>query len=354
MYVIESDSSSTCIFCMDQDGNLRREFINHKGETPDVTTFPVLYSAEEIVIILPSGLRHLTDLRVKLDDITLTKMFNCAIEMPEYNQTVYDIARQVRQAFPAISASIVVGSAFYKNLPLVERIYALPEKFIEQYARYGSDGLCHFGAARSIQSDDPVSHKVVSIHLCDQPSITGWENGVVKFSSAGYSPLEGLISANGCGSIDPSIPLMLTEEGFDPDEIANLLARSSGWNALVGRPLSIQQLLEDNNDTATVAREILLDQITAQIGAATASLAGLDALVFVVNNIIDAHALIQLITPRFSWVGYHPRSKPLKAGGRLIISDESSSLKAYVITYDPISIINTWLPPNPISFCDSK
>jgi acetate kinase len=339
---------------MDQDGILGKEFIGHKSETPDVTTFPKLYTAEEIVIILPSGLRHLTDLRVKLDDHTLAMMFNCAIEMPEYNQTVYDIARQVRQAFPAISASIVVGSAFYKNMPLVEHRYALPGKYIEQFARYGSDGLCHFGAARSIQADDPVSRKVVSIHLCDQPSITGWKNGDVKYSSAGYSPLEGLISANGCGSIDPSIPLMLAEEGFDPDEIANLLVRSSGWNAVVGRPLSIQQLIEDNNDSATVAREILLDQITAQIGAATASLAGLDAMVFVVNNIIDAHALIQLITPRFSWVGYHPRSKPLKAGGCLIISDESSSFKVYVINYDPISIINTWIPAIPVSYSDSK
>ena len=159
------------------------------------------------------------------------------------------------------------------------------------------------------------------------------------YSSMGYSPLEGMISADGCGSIDPGIPLMLAEGGLTPWEIRRSLVRDSGWNALTGQRVGIDDLCDSSRPENAAACKILLDQVIEQIGSACSAMGGLDAIVFSVDSIDGSNQMMTRVISRLGWLGCHPSAKPVLLDGRLLLSGENSSIQVLALEYSPLEII---------------
>ena len=114
--------------------------------------FPGSPETGEVVLILPTGLDILTQKMTKLDADVLNQLSECARRLPEYDQTAYEIARQLISQFPNLPVHVLCNSAFFTELPLYERSYAIdPHLFQSTYQRFGGDGLCHFGAVSAIQ-----------------------------------------------------------------------------------------------------------------------------------------------------------------------------------------------------------
>ena len=163
------------------------------------------------------------------------------------------------------------------------------------------------------------------------------------YSSTGYSPLEGMISADGCGSIDPGIPLMLAEAGYTPREIRRALVQHSGWNALPGRRVGVEELCDASQPDHATACKILLDQVIEQIGSACSAMGGLDAIVFSVGSIEGPNQMMTRVISRLGWLGCKPSAKPVSVDGWLLLSGENSSIQLMALEYSPLEIIQKFL-----------
>jgi acetate kinase len=99
----------------------------------------------------------------------------------------------------------------------------------------------------------------------------------------GFTPLEGLVMATRSGSIDPGIATWLaTERGLSPAEIGDALEHRSGLLALGGSE-DMREILAGAGAGAPapmLALAVYIHHLRASIAAMTASLGGLDAVVF--------------------------------------------------------------------------
>jgi acetate kinase len=99
----------------------------------------------------------------------------------------------------------------------------------------------------------------------------------------GFTPLEGLVMATRSGSVDPGLVLWLAQrQGVPVAELAEGLERGAGLNGLAGTPDMREVLARAGagDEAAQLAFDVYVHRLRAAIGAMTASLQGIDALVF--------------------------------------------------------------------------
>lgn len=344
MYVIEPRIDGVHIHWQDGAG-VHKLAVDYDHSKPvDIHNFPNLAAAGEIFLVIPTGLDVLTELKTILDAESLSKLSECASRLPEYNQSAFEIADQLQKECGAIPVHLIINSAFFQDLPETEKGITIdPGLFRHKYLRFGSDGLCHYGAMMAVESALSDSHRLISIHLGNQPSITAWMDKSPVFSSQGYSPLEGLISASGCGSIDPGIPLLVCVDGYPPASLRRDLILNGGWNSLIGEPIDIFGLVDQAEEGNTLPLDILLDQLVEGIGSACSILAGVDTIAFSVDSLQGSLPLISCITARLEWLGFKPRKSSAKLADFDILSGQDSKIKIIVADYSPINIINAFL-----------
>jgi acetate kinase len=99
----------------------------------------------------------------------------------------------------------------------------------------------------------------------------------------GFTPLEGLVMATRSGSVDPGLVLWLADHvGMPPAELASTLEHRSGLLGLAGTA-DMRLILsgaEAGDEAALLALGVYLHRLRSSIAAMTASLGGLDAIVF--------------------------------------------------------------------------
>jgi acetate kinase len=99
----------------------------------------------------------------------------------------------------------------------------------------------------------------------------------------GFTPLEGLVMATRSGDVDPGLVLWLQQHGgLSVEQIADGLEHESGLKGLGGSD-DMREVLAAaaaGAGAARLARDVYLHRLRAGIAAMTASLGGLDLLVF--------------------------------------------------------------------------
>ncbi len=115
-------------------------------------------------------------------------------------------------------------------------------------------------------------------------SITAIDGGKSIDTSMGFTPLDGVIMGTRCGNIDASLVLYLMEKkGFTPKEMSDYLNKKSGYLGISGftnDDRDIRKAAAEGNKRAQLAGDILRYGIKKYIGAYTAAMGGLDAVVF--------------------------------------------------------------------------
>ncbi len=196
----------------------------------------------------------------------------------------------MREYLPQVKNFAVFDTGFYRNLPLVSKLYALPMKYFEGgIERFGFHGLSHESAARqACQKEKKIfeKSKIISIHLGGGSSITAIFKGQPIETSMGFTPLEGLVMQTRCGDLDPSIVLKLVAEA-SPDkllalkEVSEILNSNSGLKGLSGFENFLDLLAALKKDqSARLAFEIYIHRLKKYLGAYWALLDGVDLIVF--------------------------------------------------------------------------
>jgi acetate kinase len=192
----------------------------------------------------------------------------------------------VSAALPSIPAVACFDTAFHATMPAWAATYALPAEWRRRWAvrRYGFHGLSHaWVARRATELLEQPARRIVSCHLGAGASLCAIQDGRSVDTTMGFTPLEGLVMATRSGSVDPGLLLWLLERSrLSERELAGALEHESGLLALAGTAdmREVQARAGAGDETARLAFEVYLHRLRAGIGAMSASLGGLDALVF--------------------------------------------------------------------------
>jgi acetate kinase len=201
------------------------------------------------------------------------------------NLTGIQVAQEL---FPAATQVAVFDTAFHQTIPAAAYRYAVPNALYEEHGVrvYGFHGTSHLYVTKQAIAHlgKPAAEtNLITAHLGNGCSITAVKGGHSIDTSMGFSPLAGLIMGTRSGDIDPALPYFLgTSLDMSFAEIDHLLNKESGMLGLTGQNdlRDIEARQENGDPDAQLALDMYAYRIKKYIGAYSAILGHLDALVF--------------------------------------------------------------------------
>jgi acetate kinase len=194
----------------------------------------------------------------------------------EIAETIFTTAKQI----------VVFDTAFHQTMPKEAYKYAIKNSFLEthQIRAYGFHGTSHkYVSEKAIAYLGTKSRNIISIHLGNGCSISAIKNGKSIENSMGFAPMNGLIMGTRSGDLDPSVIFYLMNTlNKTADEVNNLLQKNSGMQGLTGYSdlREISEKAEKGDSSCQEALALAGYRIRKFIGAYTAILNGLDAIIF--------------------------------------------------------------------------
>lgn len=209
-------------------------------------------------------------------------------------------------ACPSVPQVASFDTAFHRTMEPVATRYALPRQFeAEGIRRYGFHGLSYAYISARLRELDPVAAggRVIVAHLGSGASLCAMRDGRSVDTSMGFSTLDGLVMATRPGNLDPGVLLHLMQaRGMSADEVSDLLYRRSGLLGVSGVSGDMRTLLASSDPAAKDAVELYVHRIVREIGALTAVLGGLDALVFTGGVGENAEPIREAVCERLGWL----------------------------------------------------
>ena len=188
---------------------------------------------------------------------------------------------------PGVPQVLVMDTAFHQTMPDYAYTYPIKYEVAEKYAirRYGAHGTSHrYVSAKALEILGNRDAKIVTCHLGNGSSISAVNGGRCVDTSMGLTPLEGIIMGSRCGSIDPAVvPFVMEREGISVDEMGDWMNKECGLKGVSGISSDLREVMkamDEGNDRARLAVDILVYGIKKYIGAYAAAMNGVDCIVF--------------------------------------------------------------------------
>ncbi|MCF7835142.1 acetate kinase [Candidatus Gracilibacteria bacterium] len=264
---------------------------------------------------------------------------------PIHNKINLECIMDCKKLFPKAKQIAVFDTAFSQTMEEENYIYAIPYKYYKKYKirKYGFHGISHhfvydklINEFKKIKLKNSKNLKVITCHVGNGASISAIKNGKVIQNSMGMTPLEGLIMGTRSGDIDPAIiPFLAKKEKLSAEQVENILNKESGLKGLRGKSGDMRDIVaayKAGDKKAKMIVKMYVNRIIKYIGAYTALLGGVDAIVMTAG-VLERSALIRkLICKKLEWLGVKIDSKKnnsnLKEGE---ISSKDSKVKVIVI-----------------------
>ena len=237
----------------------------------------------------------------------------------------------------------VFDNAFHSTMPAEAYTFPVPYKYYQKYQvrKYGFHGTSHrFVSARcaEVMGKNIEDLKIVTCHLGNGSSITAVKGGKVIDTTMGLTPLDGLIMGTRCGAVDPSAILFIMEkENLTVKEMDTILNKKSGILGISGvssDDRDVKAAAKDGNEKCALARNILAYQIKRYIGAYTAAMDGIDAIVFTGGIGENADDIRAKVCKELTFLGIEideEYGKTLVKGKEGELSTANSKVKVYVL-----------------------
>jgi acetate kinase len=225
---------------------------------------------------------------VIIDNAVVKAVEECADLAPLHNPPNLAGIREAQAVLPNVKQVAVFDTAFHQSMPPAAYHYGLPYELYEKYRirRYGFHGTSHryvAGRALELLKRVPENTNVITAHLGNGASITAIEHGRSIDTSMGFTPLEGLVMGTRSGDIDPAIFWFLETQGYTCEQINAMLNKKSGLLGISGLSNDLRDLeaaAAQGNARAQLALDVYAHRVRKYIGAYTANLVRVDALVF--------------------------------------------------------------------------
>lgn len=194
-----------------------------------------------------------------------------------------------KRLLPNTPQVAVFDTAFHQRMPEYAFIYGLPYELYKKYKirRYGFHGTSHRYVSKraSEMLGLPLEQlKIITAHLGNGCSMSAVKYGTSVDTTMGFTPLEGLIMGTRSGDLDPAVVLYIAgKEGLTMSEVNALLNKHSGLVGISGVSSDMREIISEmknGNPRAKLAFEIFCYRVKKYIGAYTAVMGGVDAIVF--------------------------------------------------------------------------
>ncbi len=278
---------------------------------------------------------------VIIDESVIASIEKFAELAPLHNPPNLAGIKAVQTRLPEVKQVACFDTAFHATIPEVAYMYALPYDLYEEYGirRYGFHGISHRYVARraaAIMGKGKYDINAITCHLGNGCSVTAVKEGRSVDTSMGFTPLEGVPMGTRCGDLDPAILFYLEEKGYGEKLLKVLCNKKSGLLGISGLSndvRNLKELADKGSERAKLAIDIFCYRIKKYIGAYTAVLDTVDALVF--TGGIGEHAvhLRQQICSGLTQIGAQiDKDANLAAIEKEAqISTEDSRVKVFVI-----------------------
>ena len=227
---------------------------------------------------------------VLLTDEVLAKLELCRDLAPLHTGAHIMGIQGCLAAMPKTPQVLVFDTAFHTaSMPDYAYVYPVSYDMYEKYAvrRYGAHGTSHryvSGECIKLLGGKAEGTKIVTCHLGNGSSISAVKDGKVLDTSMGFTPLAGIEMGTRCGAIDPAIvPYIMNKTGMNADEMNEYMNKKCGFLGVSGISSDCRDVsaaAKAGNKRAKLALDIVSYQIRKFIGAYTAAMGGLDAIVF--------------------------------------------------------------------------
>lgn len=222
----------------------------------------------------------------RVDDTLLDDLRALTPLAPLHQPVALDVVEAVRRARPDLPGVACFDTGFHADLPAEARTFALPRPWRERHdlRRYGFHGLSYAWASRRVaELLGRADLRLVVAHLGSGASLAAIRGTRSVDTTMGFTPLDGIVMATRAGAVDPGLLLWLVAHGgMAAADVRDGLDSGSGLLGLAGSK-DMREVLEreaSREHDSCLAMQVYLHRLAAGVAAMTASLGGLDALVF--------------------------------------------------------------------------
>lgn len=243
--------------------------------------------------------------------------------------------KAVSQRLPNVPQVACFDTGFHRTHESIVDLVPLPKEIREQgVQRYGFHGISYEYISSVLPQVAPViaGGRVIVAHLGSGASLCAMKNGKSIDSTMGFTALDGLCMGTRPGSLDPGVVLHLFQTlGMSAKEVESILYKKSGLLGISGISNDMRILLERSEPEAKLAVDYFVYRIAKEIGALTAVLGGIDALIFTAGIGENSPIIRKMICKASEWLG--------------IKLDEEANQQNETCISNPQSKVSVWVIP---------
>lgn len=206
---------------------------------------------------------------------------------PEHLPAEIELIHEFARRYPHLPQVACFDTAFHRGMPHVARLLPIPRRYENAgLQRYGFHGLSYAFLMRElvkVGSPGEANGRVILAHLGNGASMAAVKNGRSVDTTMGFTPASGLPMSRRSGDLDPGLVAYLARtEGMGVDQFHRMVNTESGLLGISEVSSDMRDLLkqEQHDPRAAEAIALFCYQAKKWIGALTATLGGLDTLVF--------------------------------------------------------------------------
>ncbi|MCR4656410.1 MAG: acetate kinase [Lachnospiraceae bacterium] len=278
---------------------------------------------------------------VVINDEVIKAIEACNDLAPLHNPANLIGIRSCKQLMPDVPMVGVFDTAFHQTMPKKAYLYGIPYEYYEKYKirRYGFHGTSHSYVSKraaEILHKNYQDFKVIVCHLGNGASVSAVKNGQCVDTSMGLTPLEGLFMGTRSGDLDPAIlEFICNKENISISGMLNILNKKSGVLGMSKLSSDFRDLIaaaKDGNELAKTTLEAYSYRVAKYIGAYTAAMNGVDAIVFTAGIGENNSDVRQMVGDYLSYLGTGvDRSKNNIRGEEAIISYDEARIPIMIV-----------------------
>lgn len=277
------------------------------------------------------------DRSVLVTDEVVDRIAELCTLAPLHNPAALLGIQAIKALLPNVPQIVAFDTAFHQTMKPEAYMYALPKEQYKNYKirRYGAHGTSHLFVSRVAADLIGKKGKIITCHIGNGASITAVKDGECVDTSMGFTPLAGVVMGTRSGDVDPFVPLYIMKtQNKTVEEVDNLLNKQSGMFGLCGysdnRDVEAKYFAGDAD--AIVAMQVYTYSIVKYIGAYTAAMGGVDAIVFTGGVGENGSEVRKLVCERLAFMGIELDEEANKLRGKTVeISKPNSKVRVFVI-----------------------
>jgi len=269
-------------------------------------------------------------------------MEECVELAPLHNPPNLKGIYAITNLLPNVPQAGVFDTAFHQSMKPESYLYAIPYSLYTKHGirRYGFHGSSHryvSQRATELMNQDLKSLKVITCHLGNGASITAIKNGESIDTSMGLTPVEGLMMGTRCGDLDVgALTFIMHKEDIGVSATNTLVNKHSGVLGISGVSSDMREVenaANEGNERAILALRMYEYRIKKYIGAYTAAMGGVDAIIFtggIGENAADTRANVMKDMEYLGVDFDFEKNKGIR-GKEAELTKENSKVKVWIV-----------------------